>query len=179
MFSMQDLHEKWPHRWLSPKAKSFNSEIEGLGVIAVSDIMKGEPVGVLGGVIVPKDEVEDYWKKMTHVGIQIDEDFFIVPTSRKELEEKGVFNHSCAPNCGFRSSITLVAMRDIQKGEELTFDYAFCESMKEGFKCNCKSENCRKKIKSDDWKKKEVQEKYGEYYSPYLKNKIGIKKPNL
>lgn len=64
---------------------------------------------------------------MGHVGIQIDENFFICPTSREELKKTGVFNHSCEPNAGFRSSIVLEAIRDIKAGEEITFDYAFCE----------------------------------------------------
>lgn len=168
----EDLHTKWSHRWLSPKAEARQSSIEGLGVFAKEDIAKGEYVGVLGGVIVPKSEIEEYWKTVSHVGIQINDDFFIVPTTRKELEEKGVFNHSCEPNIGFNDSITFVAIKDIKQGEELVFGYAFNETYHHGFDCNCQSKNCRKYIKSDDWKLKEIQDKYKNYYSPYLKAKL-------
>jgi uncharacterized protein len=169
---MEDIHRIWPHRWVTPKAKSNGSEIHDLGVIATQDIQKGESVGVLGGVIVPKKEIGKYWKKMNHVGIQFDDDFFIVPTTRQELKETGVFNHSCDPNCGFANSITLITIKNIKKGEELTFDYAFCESFMEEFKCNCGSPNCRKVIKPTDWKNPELQQKYGKYFSPYLKAKF-------
>ena len=167
-----NLHNIFRHRWINPKAKSFNSEIDKLGVKAVEDIKKGEIVGILGGVIVPKSEIENLWNDIGHVGIQIDENFFICPTSRDELEETGVFNHSCEPNAGFKSSIILEAIKDIKAGEEITFDYAFCETYFKPFKCNCKTPGCRKIIKPTDWQIKEIQEKYREYLSPYLKTRI-------
>ena len=169
---MEDIHKIWPHRWITPKAKPIHSKIHGLGVIANEPISKGENVAVLGGVIVPTKDMEKYWDIMGHVGIQIDDDFFIVPTSKKELEEKGVYNHSCDPNCGFKNSVTLIAIKDIKPGEELVFDYAFCESIIRSFKCNCGSSNCRKTINPNDWKIASLQKKYKEFFSPYLKSKI-------
>ena len=166
------LHNLFKHRWINPKARSFNSKIDNLGVEAIDDIKKGKIVAVLGGVIVPKSEIEKIWKEIGHVGIQIDENFFICPTSREELEETGVFNHSCEPNAGFKSSIVLEAIRDIKAGEEIVFDYAFCETYFRPFECNCKQATCRKVIKPTDWQIKEIQEKYGEHLSPYLKTKI-------
>jgi len=169
---MQDLHQRWPHRWLSKKAEAKPSKIQGTGVFAKKSISKGEEVGVLGGVIVHKNEIEDYRALMTQVGIQIGENFFIVPTSREELEQFGVFNHSCNPNIGFSNSITFVAIRDIKPDEELVFDYAFNETFFPGFECNCKTASCRRKITQDDWKDKNIQEKYLKYFSPYLKDRI-------
>lgn len=88
------------------------------------------------------------------------------------MEQKGVFNHSCEPNIGFSNSITFIALRDIEPEEELVFDYAFNETIIDGMTCNCGSENCRKEIHRDDWKIPSIQEKYKDYYSPYLKNKL-------
>jgi len=166
-----DYHSIYNHRWHNPKVKSYNSPIEGLGVIATQHISKGEIIFVYGGVIVPKTEIKDYWKKMGHVGIQVDDNFWICPTSRGELEKQGVINHSCEPNTGFQNQIILVAIKDIEPNEEITFDYAFSESFMEKFQCNCGSKNCRKMITQDVWKNKKIKEEYGEYYSPYLKNK--------
>lgn len=168
---MTDLHQKWSHRWLSPKAEARQSKIHGLGVFAKKPVKKGENIGVLGGVIVPTGEIREYWKIMGHVGIQIDDNFFIVPTTRKELEEKGVFNHSCDPNLGFSNSITLISLKDIKIGEELVFDYAFNETYHDSMECKCGSSNCRKIIKPDDWKLSGIKEKYGKYYSPYLRER--------
>jgi len=169
---VEDLHKKWPHRWLNSKAEARHSGIQGTGVFAKEKILKGESIGVLGGVIVHKNDIQEYRSIMTQVGIQIDDDFFIVPTTREELEENGVYNHSCDPNIGFSNSITYIAIRDIEAGEELVFDYAFCETFYNGFDCHCGSEACRHKITSDDWKIKDIQKEYGKYFSPYLKNKI-------
>lgn len=169
----QDLHLVWSHRWITTKAKAINSRIHGLGTIAVEPIKKGETIAVLGGIVIHKSGMHRYWKLMGEVGIQVDDDFFICPSSREELEKTGVFNHSCEPNCGFAGTLRLVAIRDIKKGEELVFDYAFSESFVEPFECKCGSPNCRKIIKSDDWKNPALQKKFAEYFSPYLKQKIG------
>ena len=136
---MHDLHNIWPHRWINPKVKSVNSNIEGLGTVALKKIPKGETIAVLGGMIVPKKDIAKYHKIMGDVGIQINDDFFIVPATREELKRTGVFNHSCSPNCGFSDSITLIAIKDINPGEEMVFDYAFSETSTQNFKCNCKS----------------------------------------
>ncbi len=101
MTTLQDVHNHWPHRWLSPKAQVRASAIQGTGVFTKERILQGEPVGVLGGVIVYRDQIGEYRAIMTQVGIQIDDNFFIVPTTREELEKYGVFNHSCSPNIGF------------------------------------------------------------------------------
>ena len=82
------------------------------------------------------------------------------------------FDHSCNPNAGFRDSITLVAMRTIQKGEEVTFDYCMCSSALLRFKCACETAQCRKIIRSNDWRKPELQARYAGYFVPYINDKI-------
>jgi hypothetical protein len=78
----------WEHRWLTLKVESFDfdSPSHGLGNHVKEDIKKGENVLVFGGVIIHKSQIKEYWKIMGHVGAQIDDDFFIVPTSREELD---------------------------------------------------------------------------------------------
>ena len=169
---MEDLHKRWPHRWLTPKARTGNSLLHGEGVFAKEKVLKGEPINVFGGIAVPLAEIEEYRAIVGHAGVQVSNDFFIVPADREELKQKGIFNHSCEPNVGFNSSVTMIAMRDIEPEEELLMNYAFMESHFEGFDCNCGSLTCRKIIDSNTWQDKEFQQKYGEYYSPYLKEKI-------
>lgn len=165
--------KKREHRWLTSKAKSFSSPSHGLGIRAMTDIKKGEDVLVYGGIIIHKSKINDYWKTMGHVGTQIDDNFFIVPTSREELKNQGVINHSCEPNVGFKNQIQLYAIRGIKAGEEIFVDYSFCESLySNSFKCNCETKHCRKIITKNDWKIKRIQNKYFKYFSPYLKAKI-------
>jgi hypothetical protein len=52
-------------------------------------------------------------------------------------------NHGCAPNCFYHRSgshIWIYALRDIRKGEELTYDYKISEKGK--YVCLCDAENC-------------------------------------
>lgn len=66
-------------------------------------------------------------------------------------------------------------MVDIQVGEEITFDYAMSDSvdtLSSHWDCLCKKSLCRKKIRGEDWKIKELQERYQGYFSPYLQRKI-------
>ncbi|NQV91217.1 SET domain-containing protein-lysine N-methyltransferase [Candidatus Woesearchaeota archaeon] len=169
---MRDLHERWPHRWLTPKAEPGNSSIHRYGIFAKEDIKKGEPINAFGGIAVPKSEIKEYRKIVSHAGVQVSDDFFIVPSSNEEITERGIFNHSCEPNIGFNSSVTMVSIKDIKQGEELVMNYAFMETDFDQFDCKCKSSDCRKVVDSNSWKDSGFQNKYLKYYSPYLRNKV-------
>ena len=74
--------------------------------------------------------------------IQIDEDLYLV--SGETPEPGDMLNHSCEPSCGLVGASVLVAMRDIEVGEELTFDYATCDSSDyDEFECLCGEPTCR------------------------------------
>ncbi len=78
-------------------------------------------------------------------------------------------NHSCEPNCESdvkKGKIWIEALRDIKKGEELTYDYSFSfdvDILKET-PCFCGSKHCIGQIISRDewWKYKKYLEKIGE-----------------
>jgi hypothetical protein len=56
-----------------------------------------------------------------------------------------LLNHSCAPNCEAiqsRGRIWLTALRDIQQGEELTFNYGFDLENWEDHPCLCGTSRC-------------------------------------
>jgi uncharacterized protein len=169
-----NLHEKWPHRWLTPKAVPRDSKIHRYGIFAVEDIKEGEPINVFGGIAVPRSEIHEYRKLVSHAGVQVSDDFFIVPASNEEVKEQGIFNHSCEPSVGFNSSVTMVAIRDISVGEELVMNYAFMEMDFESFECKCGTSMCRKVIDSNTWQDSEFQRQYGRYYSPYIQAKFVI-----
>ena len=67
----------------------------------------------------------------------------------------------------------LVARRDIEPGEELTFDYATCDSSDyDEFECLCDEPTCRGVVTGLDWAKPELQAKYDGWFSPYLARRI-------
>jgi uncharacterized protein len=54
-------------------------------------------------------------------------------------------NHSCAPNCEARmeeNRIWIIALRDLQAGEELTFNYGYDLQDYEDHPCHCGAPNC-------------------------------------
>jgi len=126
---------------------------------------------------VPKSDLNKYNQLLHYVvdnvALDISDDFLMAPTP-EDLELTSTINHSCEPNAGFSDTITIVAMRDIEAGEEITWDYAFSQTLFKAFDCRCNASTCRKVIHQDDWKIKEIQDKYGEYFSPYLKAKIQL-----
>ncbi len=169
---MEDLHKKWPHRWITPKAEYRKSRIHGRGLFAKKDIPKGEIVGIIAGIVIPIFDIDEYREKVGDFGVQISDDFWVGTSTKEEIEVGGAVNHSCNPNVGFKGEIVLVAMKNINEGEEFTTDYALYHNTLEPFECNCGSPNCRNIIKPDDWKDIELQENYGEYFVQYLKEKF-------
>ena len=58
-----------------------------------------------------------------------------------------LINHSCDPNCEVldisKTKIWITAMKNIKKGEELSYDYGFgFDSNYKDHKCKCGSKNC-------------------------------------
>lgn len=104
--------------------------------------------------------------------LQIDDDLFLVVRSFSEVSDADFINHSCNPNCGIKGKNQIVAIRDVQPGEELTYDYAMSDSYDYQLKCNCGSKNCRGMITGEDWRNKNLQEKYRGFFLEYLEKKI-------
>lgn len=71
-------------------------------------------------------------------------------------------NHSCNPNVFFdTSTMQLVALKELQVEEELTFFYPSTEwQMTQSFNCYCGSNACIGDIKGAAYLSKEVQERY-------------------
>ncbi len=67
--------------------------------------------------------------------------------SRDSAKGWGRFaNHSCSPNCGIKELFNIVAMADIPKDAEITWDYAMTENSEWFMTCSCGSPRCRKLI---------------------------------
>ncbi|MDO8335893.1 MAG: SET domain-containing protein-lysine N-methyltransferase [Candidatus Saccharibacteria bacterium] len=170
-----NFHQRWSHRWLSPKTEVRESPICATGVFAVESIKKGEVIRVTGGIVLPKSQASEYNKLLNYVVdnvyLDISDDFALAPTP-EDLELTATINHSCEPNAGFLDTITIIAIRDIEEGEEIGWDYAFSQTTFDNFECRCLTPSCRKIIKATDWQIKSIQDKFGSYFSPYLKSKF-------
>ena len=134
--------------------------------------MKGEIVFVKGGHILTRDEI--FSSGVINSYFPLDDKYFLGATNIDEEESIKLYqNHSCNPNVGLRGEISFVAMKDIEKDEELTVDYAFIDNEDYSFECTCGSNNCRKTITGFDWKIKEITKiNIMNILSQYLKDKI-------
>ena len=163
----------------SPKTEvKGSSKIEGKGVFARELIKKGEIVAIKADHVFNSKEYEKLDETTMHYCLQIEDDFFLGPRNKEEIEDNAIFiNHSCDPTVGFDGQITYVALRDIKVGEELCHDYTMCFTGRNiEFECNCGSKNCRGKVTDNDWKLKELQERYSKHFALFILKKINSQK---
>lgn len=143
------------------------SRISGKGIFAVRPINKGEIVFIAKGRLVkfvvrsPKDlRIGPRW-------IGIGRHRWIDPSRNSPLY---FINHSCDPNTGINGRIMFVAMKDIERDEEVTFDYSIQdEDTFWKMQCCCKVEDCRGIIRSIQSLPRETFEKYLPYAPTYFK----------
>jgi hypothetical protein len=117
-----------------------------LGVFATEDIKEGETIFNINTSIVTN--------KPSVYSVQIGAGKHVQPPDNIDVSDKPDYfwkylNHSCEPNsyCNL-NDLTFKALRDIKKGEHITFNYLTTEEdMNNPFKCNCKSEKCFKYIR--------------------------------
>lgn len=145
----------------------------GFAVYARQALAKDEIICVWSGRIISQAALPGLSDAEKSHTIQVDEGMFLAPFG---LEEPSDFiNHSCNPNAGIRGQITLVAMRPIVEGEEITFDYAMADSTPyDEFPCSCGAATCRGRVSGADWTHPELWTRYSGYFSTYLERRIAL-----
>jgi len=131
------------------------SGINNLGLFAKTDIKKGEKV------------IEYKGRKFTHKQVEENDRFdnskaiylftlnerYVLDGDTKTNTAKYI-NHSCDPNCEvdiINGKIWIIAIKDIKKGDELSYDYGFgYDADFRQFPCKCGSKNCCGYIVRDD-----------------------------
>lgn len=138
---------------------------KGLGVFALRDVHKDEILSEFNGPFVRIEclegiprEVQDH---LFNVGVS---EYLIVrePAVRT--------NHSCEPNAGIVRDVFLVAIRDIRKDEEVTFDYSTIIADDWQLECSCGSPRCRKIIGNYCSLPDLFRREYEEYTPDWIKN---------
>ena len=157
------------------KAETRTITGKGHGVFAVEPIRANEAIVAFGGYSVTRATLDSMPELRRQHSMQIDDDLFLASPGG---EPGDMVNHSCQPNCGIRGSIVVVAMRDIEPGEELTFDYAMSDSQDyDEFICACGAPECRGIVTGSDWLRPELQQRYRGYFSSYLERRIATAAP--
>lgn len=136
----------------------------GSGIFAARNILKNEIITEFKGPRVKIEQVEgipkEVWDHLLNVGV---DEYIIVrdPAART--------NHSCDPNAGIKGDVSLVAMRDIKKDEEITFDYSIVTADNWTLECRCGAPSCRKIIGNYKGLPKELKKKYDQYTPDWIK----------
>ena len=129
------------------RIKKTNIDKCGRGLVAVCNIKKGTKIINYVGNIITKRETEESAKFDNSKPI-----YLFNLNSRYDLDgdvprnTARLINHSCSNNCEYDGKglkLWVVAIRNINKGEELTCDYGFgYDQDYKQFPCNCGSKNC-------------------------------------
>jgi len=147
------------------------SSIQGKGLFATEDIQAGEitwrqdpnqPRYHLDTIRSwPKEKQEKFFR----LAYQVGEEWYHGPVDGSDFDPADFMNHSCDPNTWFIDDATMVARRDIKKGEEITYDYSTSETA-ENFvlHCHCGAPDCRQVVRGSDYRmNKSLREKYGRH----------------
>ena len=131
------------------------SAIQGRGGFATRRIAKGERIAEYVGERISWKEAD---RRYDDEGMRRHHTFLFSVTSRTVIDaavggnDSRFINHSCDPNCEAvdeKGRIFIEAIKNIPKGTELTYDYAFERDDSTGeedeklYACRCGSKNCR------------------------------------
>ena len=132
-----------------------NSPVHGSGVFALRKIRKGSTIIEYLGDRVTHEEVDERYADK----LDTDSHTFLFTVNSKIVIDAGsngndarFINHSCDPNCEStikKKRVFIEAIRTIQPGEELNYDYAIgrddddAANVDEIFACRCGAANCR------------------------------------
>jgi len=116
------------------------SRIAGKGLFAAQDIKKGTRIIQYIGQRISKEETAERLDRGNQYIFAFNDHYDI---DGKTLKNKARYiNHSCDPNCDIlrtQRTIWIVAKRDIQEGEELSYNYGFTAKQ---YRCQCGAKNC-------------------------------------
>lgn len=122
-----------------PGLKVVRSLVEGYGVIATRRFRKGSVITNVDGVLWRRGEQrDDRYSLILEEGVFFD-----------MVDQTRWVNHSCEPNVVVEAGVTrngngwaqLQALREIEPGDELFYDYALPPELKE--RCHCGARTCR------------------------------------
>lgn len=131
------------------------STIHGTGAFATSQIRKGTRIIEYVGERISHEEADHRYMNESRK----DHHTFLFAVDKKTCIDAAVdgndarfINHSCQPNCAaynVNGRIFIEAIRTIEAGTELTYDYAFemdepdTPSVRKRYACRCGSIKCR------------------------------------
>jgi SET domain-containing protein len=159
--------------YVAPGVAVRDAGTKGRGLFAQRRFEKGDTIAACGGRVVEYQEFSRLSEELRTHSLQIDDTLFLV--CDPDFEPIEFLNHSCEPNVGMRGNVLFVALRAVEAGEELCYDYAMSDTNDyDEFVCECDMPSCRRLITGGDWKLPELQERYSGYFSAYIERRISV-----
>ena len=150
----------------SPYISVKKSKIHNKGVFAKKDVPEGTRVIEYVGEKITKRESDNRYDDSLakHKKNQKNGAVYVFELNKRYDIDGNVswntaknINHSCDPNCEvdiIRGKIWIIALRDIKKGEELSYNYGYAYDGDDEHKCLCRTASCIGYIlDEDDWPK--------------------------
>src|SRR2546427_11239506 len=122
------------HVWIG------KSRIAGKGLFAGQDIKKETIITRYSGTKISKAQSAQALAQGNAYICALNDRYDIDGNTLKNKAR--YINHSCDPNCALlltQRTIWIVAKRDIQEGEELSYNYGFTAKQ---YRCQCGAKNC-------------------------------------
>ena len=119
------------------------SPIAGKGLFAAQDIKKGAKIIQYIGKKITQEESDRCLAAGNVYIFGLNERYSLDGDTPKNTAR--YINHSCDPNCQteqFGNTIWIIALRDIQEGEELTYNYGYEVDDTPAEPCHCGANNC-------------------------------------
>lgn len=139
-----------------------SSPIAGKGIFVDEPVKKGEKILKFDGPIISWDEAVAKGRENHVVPVGVDKYVDI-------YEPESLVNHSCDPSTGFSDSATLIALHDLDKGDEITFDYSLVTADGWTMDCMCGAKNCRGKVGDYKDLPEEVKARYKDVTPEWIK----------
>lgn len=169
-------------RMLWKKVEIFDANLKGRGLRTMEKIRKGEFITEYVGIATLKRDLDslfrEYQKESMLYIMALDNNIYLDARTKGSVAR--YINHGCEPNCKVDrwkvQGITrtgVFALRDIEEGEELMFDYKWDRRRgRAPTKCHCNAATCRGTLelaKNKDLEEEEMEMKLKGYW----------KKPNF
>jgi len=127
------------------------SKIDSEGCHTTAPIKKGTVVVEYTGPLITIKEADALYDDHPRTYL------FGLTDGKHVIDGEGVaafINHSCDPNCEadeIKGRVWIIAARDIQAGEELTYDYNLYDGdLDDPSPCSCGASNCRGSMYSEE-----------------------------
>lgn len=148
------------------KLEVKGSSIQGLGVFTKKSFKKGQRISYIGGKICVLNirNTKDSLSHPQWIGVK--KNVWIDP-----LYPYNYLNHSCEPSASVKGKVTVVALKDLKPGDEVTVDYSLIEGdPRWHMYCKCGSKHCRKIIRSINFLPRNVFKNYMPVMPTYFRN---------